>query len=295
MSSGRISNLSQIKRSRHFRIIRGDVTDYKTVKKAARNVDVICHLAAKVGVKRYVTNPLEVIRTNVLGTHNVLEVCRQTDLSRLVFASTSEIYGKNPNVPLHEESDRLLGSTQIDRWCYSTSKAVDEHLCQSYIRQHGLPIVMLRYFNMYGPRQDSSDYGGVVSIFIRRVLRNEAPEVHGDGQQTRSFGFITDAIDGTLTACLKKECLGEVINIGNPSEISILDLAKMIIKVAGKDSELKPQLIPYESFYGRYYEDLRRRVPDISKARLLLGFEPKVALEEGLRQTYTWYRGKYAS
>ena len=295
MSTGKLSNLSQARRNINFKVVRGDILDLKTVKKVVRGVDVIYHLAAKVGVKRYVENPSDVIRTNVLGTHNLLEACRPLSIERFVFASTSEIYGKNPSLPLHEGSDRVLGPPQIDRWCYSTSKSVDEHLCNAYYRRYGLPAVILRYFNSYGPRQDSSDYGGVVSIFMRRALANQPPRVHGDGQQTRSFTFISDVIDATVNACLRKEVIGEAVNIGNPIETNILELANTIIRIAQRQRELKPELISYDKFYGQWYEDIRRRVPDISKAKRLLGFTPKVTLEEGLRKTFDWYRQQFGS
>lgn len=292
MSTGRLSNLSQTRRNKRFQLIRGDILDRTTVKKAIKGVDVIYHLAAKVGVKHYVENPADVIRTNVLGTHNLLEAVKPLNLKRFVFASTSEVYGKNSSMPLSEESDRVLGPPQIDRWCYSTSKSVDEHLCNAYHRQHDLPVVILRYFNSYGPRQDSSDYGGVVSIFMRQVVENQAPRVHGDGRQTRSFTFITDVIGGTISACLRKEAVGEAFNIGNPVEMTILELANSIVRAAGKEGQLQPQLVSYEEFYGRWYEDIRRRVPDISKAKRLLGFEPKVTLGLGLRQTFEWYQAE---
>ena len=295
LSSGKLSYLSGIRRKKGFRIIKGDVLDAKTVNRAVKGVDAVCHLAAKVGVKHYVEHPIEVIRTNVFGTYNLLEACRRKRLKRFVFASTSEVYGKNSDVPLSEESSRILGPSRIDRWCYSTSKSIDEHLCHSYRKEYDIPLVILRYFNSYGPRQDSSDYGGVVPIFMRRILNNQAPQVHGDGNQTRSFTFIADAIDATVTSLLRKEAVGEVLNIGNPVETSIMKLANSIIRVAGKEGELKPELMPYNEFYGRSYEDLRRRVPDISRARRLLGFEPRVALKEGLHLTFQWYQKEFTA
>ena len=290
LSSGKLSNLSGMRRKKRFRLIIGDVLDAETVNGAVKGVDAVCHLAAKVGVKHYIEHPIEVIRTNVFGTYNLLEACRRKKLKRFIFASTSEIYGKNSDVPLSEDSNRVLGPPRIDRWCYSSSKSVDEHLCYSYRKEYDIPLVILRYFNSYGPRQDSSNYGGVVSIFMRRVLNNQAPQVHGDGKQTRSFMFIADAIDGTVASLLQNEAVGEVFNIGNPVETSILGLAESIIRVAGKERELKPELLRYDEFYGQSYEDLRRRAPDISKARRLLGFEPRVALREGLNLTFHWYQ-----
>lgn len=295
LSTGKMSNLSGIRRQKRFRLVKGDVLDARTVNNAVKGVDAICHLAAKVGVKHYVKHPIEVVRTNVFGTYNLLEACKLSKLKCFLFASTSEVYGRNPDVPLGEQSSRILGSTQIDRWCYSTSKSIDEHLCHSYSEEYGIPLVVLRYFNSYGPRQESSDYGGVVSIFMRRILCNQRPQVHGDGKQTRSFMFISDAIDATLASLLRAAAKGGVFNIGNPVETSILELAKNIIRLAGKEAELKPELIPYGEFYGKSYEDLRRRVPDISRARHLLDFEPRVALKEGLHSTFQWYQKEFTA
>jgi UDP-glucose 4-epimerase len=295
LSSGRLRYLSAIRREKRFRLIEGDILDPKTVNRALKGVDAVCHLAARVGVKHYVEHPIEVIRTNVFGTHNLLEACRRKKLKRFVFASTSEVYGKNSEMPLNEESDRVLGPPDIDRWCYSTSKSIDEHLCHSYAREYHIPLVVLRYFNTYGPRQESSDYGGVVSIFTRRVLDDQPPQVHGDGKQTRSFMFIDDAIDGTLISIVRSEAEGEAFNIGNPVETTILELAKIIIRVAGKEGELKPEFIPHNEFYGGSYEDLTRRVPGISKAKRVLGFQPRVPLMEGLQMTLEWYRKESTS
>ena len=184
----------------------------------------------------------------------------------------------------------MLGPTSIDRWCYATSKSVDEHLCNAYSRMYRLPIVILRYFNTYGPRQDTSDYGGAVSIFIRRVLNRQNPLVHGTGVQTRSFTYVDDAVEATVKAATVKEAKGETINIGNPQETTICELAQLVIKLAGMQRRLKPQHIAYEKFYGAWYEDIARRVPDIKKAREILGFRPKTSLEEGLARTIKWYR-----
>jgi UDP-glucose 4-epimerase len=236
--------------------------------------------AAVVGVKHYVENPLKVIRENVFGTHNVLEACRKEEVQRLVFASTSEVYGKNTRVPLKEEDERVLGSTSIDRWCYSTSKALDEHACLAFHRMHGLKTVILRYFNVYGPRQECSDYGGVISIFVRRTLNNKPPQVFGDGRQTRAFTYVDDMVEGTILAAQEKNAVGEIFNLGSEREISILRLAELIIELTGK-KHIKPVFVSYEDFYGVSYEDVRRRVPDISKAKRILGFEPKITLEDG--------------
>jgi UDP-glucose 4-epimerase len=289
LSTGRLVYLKNIRRRRDFRFIRGDLLDRNLVFSTIRRSDIVFHLGAKVGVKRYVENPAEVIQVNVLGTHNVLEACLRHKVRKLVFASTSEVYGKNPDQPLSEDSDRLLGPPAVDRWCYSTSKALDEHLVNAFHRTHGLATVILRYFNSYGPRQDASDYGGVVSMFMRRLKNDESPLVHGTGLQTRSFSYIGDTIEGTYQAATNDRVIGETFNLGNPVETRIADLADLVCRVSGKGDEISPKRIQHDEFYGQWYEDIPRRVPDIGKAKKLLGFDPKIGLEEGLRLTWQWY------
>jgi len=290
LSKGVISNIKGHLRNPNFKFIKGDILDRKVVDKTVRNADVIFHMAAVVGVKHYVEDPARVIRTNIYGTDNLLEAAVKYKVKCFVFASTSEIYGKNKNMPLKENCDRVLGPPFIDRWCYSSSKAIDEHVCNAYFRKYRLPLVILRYFNIYGPRQETSDYGGVISIFIRRVLKNQPPLVHGDGKQTRSFTYINDAVEGTIQAAVKDKAVGETINIGSSRETSINELARLIINLTGKSGKLKPKHIAYEEFYGAWYEDIPRRVPDTSKAQKILGFRPKVPLERGLRKTIEWYK-----
>lgn len=286
LSTGRMKNIEHNLGRNGFKFIKGDVRDIEIVRKAAGGCGIIIHEAAVVGVKHYIEDPLKVLLVNSIGTENVLEVARRND-ARVVFASTSEVYGRSEKLPLSEEGERVLGSTKIDRWCYSTSKAFDEHLCFGYYKKYGLPVVILRYFNSYGPRADGSDYSTVIPIFINRVLRNKPPQVHGDGKQTRCFTYISDTVEGTLLAAEKKNAVGEIINIGTDVETPIVELAKKVIGIVGKN--LKPEFIPYERFYGKSYEDIRRRVPDTRKAKRLLSWKPKVGLEEGLRMTVAWY------
>ncbi|MCX6776222.1 MAG: GDP-mannose 4,6-dehydratase [Candidatus Micrarchaeota archaeon] len=287
LSTGKISNIQHNLKRKGFHFIKGNVEDAETLRKAAMGCSIIVHEAAVVGVKHYVKDPLKVLLVNSLGMENVLEVARKTD-AKVVFASTSEVYGKSETLPLRENGDRLLGSTSIDRWCYSTSKAFDEHLCFGYYKKYSLPVVILRYFNSYGPRADGSEYGGVIPIFINRVLRNKAPQVHGDGKQTRCFTYISDTVAGTMLSLEKKGAVGEIINIGTNVETPIVELAGRIIDLSGE--KMKPEFITHEKFYGKSYEDIRRRVPDISKAKKLLGWEPRVDFEDGLRRTIAWYK-----
>ncbi|VVC03269.1 Bifunctional polymyxin resistance protein ArnA [Candidatus Burarchaeum australiense] len=292
LSTGKLANVRSHAGKRNFRFMRGDVCNAATMRKACAGADVILHMAAVVGVKHYVTNPLRVLHVNTAGTSNVLEEARRQD-AKVVFASTSEVYGRSTALPLREDGERLLGATSVDRWCYSTSKAFDEHLCLAYRKQHGLPVAILRYFNSYGPRALGNDYAGVVGIFMRRALAGQQPLVHGDGRQTRCFTFITDTVDGTFAAMRGRRAEGQVINIGNTKETTILSLANTICSLANSRSkkQLAPRLIPYEQFYGRSYEDIRRRVPSMEKAWKFLHWKPKVPPERGLRLTYSWYSG----
>lgn len=289
--NGKVENVSEIMKQPHvnFEFVKGDLLNFDDVTRAVTDVDIIYHLGAIVGVKRYVENPLEVIEVNVLGTHNLLEAARKKDVSKIIFASTSEVYGKNINMPLKEDAERILGTTCTDRWCYSTSKALDEHTCYAYHRQYGLKIVILRYFNAYGPKQECSNYGGVVPVFIRQILTDQPPQVHGDGKQTRAFTYIDDIVNGTILAGEKEAAIGKTFNLGNSQETSILELANLIIQLVGKEKRLKPIFFPHEEFYGPFYEDVKRRVPDITRARKILGYKTRIYLEQGLLRTIQWY------
>jgi UDP-glucose 4-epimerase len=290
LSSGSIQYIKDHLQKKNFAFIEGSILDKKVVEKASKEVNIIVHEAAVVGVKKYMDDPLKVILTNTFGTHNVVEVAIKNHVELFLLASTSEVYGKNVNVPLSENSDRILGPTNIFRWCYSTTKALDEHMLLSYHRQKGLPITILRYFNAYGPRQESSDYGAVIPIFIKRVLGNKPPLVLGDGNQTRCFTYIADIVNGTLLAIEKEQSIGEIFNIGNEDEITINRLANLILELTDNLNKIEPKHIPYNEFYGEDYEDTLRRVADIRKAKKVLGYEPTISLKKGLKETIDWYK-----
>lgn len=274
-----------------IRFIRGDIRDGKKVKEALDGVETVYHLAAVVGVKYYVDDPLQVLKVNVEGTSSLLEACLDSKVERFVFASTSEVYGKNSRQPFIEDrSERVLGPTGIDRWCYSTSKALDEHSCFAYYRKCGLPVTIIRYFNAYGPRADGSAYGGVVPIFVKQVLSGKRPTVFGTGRQTRCFTYVEDMARATILAAEKERAIGEVFNIGTTQEIAIETLANKIIWACG--SKTRPVKVPYVKAYGKHYEDIPRRVPSIAKAKRILGWTPKIKLDEGLKKTIGWYRAR---
>ncbi|MBI4573925.1 MAG: NAD-dependent epimerase/dehydratase family protein [candidate division NC10 bacterium] len=248
--------------------------------------DLVYHLAAVVGVEHYVGDPYEVLNVNINGTQAVLKLAYKYN-RKVVFSSTSEVYGRNPRVPFREDDERVLGSTRIDRWCYATSKAAAEHFCFAYHRL-GLPVVVLRYFNVYGPRLDRIDVGRVITIFMGQVLRGEPVTVIGDGRQTRCFTYIDDAIRATVEAGVRDRAVGEIFNVGSDVETSILELAETMIRIAGSRSRVV--FVPQESVYGDSYEDVPRRVPSVQRMQEILGVRAETPLEKGLHQTIEWFR-----
>lgn len=269
-----------------FEFIRESFMEEGVLDPLVQRADLVYHLGAVVGVEHYVSDPSKVLEVNVNGTQNVLRQAWRHK-KRVVFSSTSEVYGRNPKVPFHEDDERVLGSTRIDRWCYSTSKAVGEHFCFAY-RNRGLPVTIVRYFNIYGPRLDAVDAGRVVTIFMGQILSGKDVTVIGDGSQTRCFTYVSDAVHATMQAGLLPEAEGEIFNIGTDFELSILDLAKLMIELSGATSKIR--FIEQEERYGPRYEDVPRRVPDNTKMRKVLGTEIRVGVREGLEQTIDWFR-----
>ncbi len=286
LSTGRIENLRHLLGHPGFHFINDSILNEALLERFIPSMDLIFHLAAAVGVRHILQDPLAAINTNVRGTEVVLGLAFKY-WKRLVLASTSEIYGKASHVPFREDDDRVLGSTAVARWSYSMSKAIDEHFAFAYAAK-GLPVSIVRYFNSYGPRLDERGYGSVVANFTRQALRGEPITVHGDGQQTRCFTYIEDTLAGTLLAGEVKGAIGEAFNIGSTRETSILELAKAIKRLTRSKSPV--EFLPYEAYYGEGFEDTRRRVPSVEKAKQLLGFTPRVDLEVGLRKTIAWCR-----
>lgn len=288
LSTGRKEYLSRSLQSDDHSFIHGSVLDRKLLKRILSQVDVIYHLAAVLGVQNTVIDPLKVITGNIEGTRNVLELAFEKK-TKVIFASTSEIYGKNEQLPFHELSDRVLGAPSIHRWCYATAKSLDEHMCFAYADK-GLPVTILRYFNAYGPRQTNSQYGMVIPRFTQAALCARELEVYGDGKQSRCFTFIDDTVRGTIAA-MKPEANGLAINIGSTQSITIEALAQKIINLTGSTSKMVYK--PYEKVYRSGYEDIFARIPDLERAKKYLGYEPKISLDEGLERTIYWYRNQY--
>lgn len=271
----------------NFRFVQGDVTDSSALGKAVTpDVDTVFHLASVVGVNKYVEDPLRVVDVSVMGTRNVLDLCHRHG-ARVVFTSTSEVFGKNPRTPWSEDDDRVVGSTRTARWSYSTSKAMAEHMVFAMHDTYGLPVTVVRFFNVYGPRQAPIF---VVSKSIHRILNGLPPLLYDSGDQTRCFTYVDDAVEGTLLAADSDAGIGEVFNIGSMTETSMRDAVELAIKIANVDAVTCSEAFDTAESYGVRYEDIPRRVPDSTKAQRVLGWRLQVDIEEGLRRTIDWAR-----
>ncbi|WP_349268850.1 UDP-glucose 4-epimerase [Mycolicibacterium parafortuitum] len=271
----------------NFRFVQGDVTDLAAIERALTpEVDTVFHLAAVVGVENYMNNPLQVLDVNVIGTRNVLELSHRNGI-RVVFASTSEVFGKNPEPPFAEDDDRVLGSTKTARWSYSTSKGMAEHLVFAMHAAYGLPVTVVRYFNVYGPRQNPIF---VVSQTVHRILNGRQPLLYDSGDQTRCFTYVDDAVAGTLLAADSNSAIGEAFNVGSMVETSMRDAVELAIKIAGVDGVTRAEAVDTTERFGGRYEDIPRRIPDSTKAQRELGWRLQIDVEEGIRRTIEWAR-----
>ncbi len=286
LSTGKIQNIAHHLGNERFRFVNDSILDRALIDRLVDGVDCVYHLAALVGVKYVVQNPLKGIYTNVTGTEVVLQAAYKR-WKRVLIASSSEVYGKSVQVPLEEDGDRLFGATSVARWSYAMSKAIDEHFAFAYASK-GLPVSVVRYFNSYGPRLDPKGYGSVIAKFISQARLNQPITVFDNGQQTRCFTYVDDTVRGTLLAASVPEAVGHVFNIGSNRETSVLELARIIREMVGSESEIVQ--VPYRNVFGENFEETRRRVPDIRRAQQVLGFRAEVPLEEGLLKTVDWFR-----
>jgi UDP-glucose 4-epimerase len=286
LSTGQLSNLGSVRDRIDFR--QGSVLDPLLVDELIENVGVVAHLAAAVGVRLIVEKPLRSFITNIKGSENVLEAAHRWR-RKVLIASTSEIYGKNLEGPFSEDDDRVLGSTKVTRWGYSTSKAVDEILAYAYHRERGLPTVVVRLFNTVGPRQASS-YGMVLPRFVEQALSGAPLTVYGDGHQSRCFCHVRDVVGALMGLLDEPRAEGDVFNVGSTEEISMIELADRVIAAAGSPSRIDK--LTYEEAYEPGFEDMQRRVPDISKINGLIGWKPSHSLdqiiEEVVAERRTW-------
>jgi UDP-glucose 4-epimerase len=278
LSTGRIENVRDCIRNSNFSFVNDTILNEKIMYTLIDKADLIYHLAAAVGVKLIVEEPVRTIETNIRGTEIILGVAKKFG-KRVVLTSTSEVYGKNGNVPFKEDDDCLMGSTTFSRWSYACSKAIDEFLGLAYHRQFGLPVLIVRLFNTVGERQ-TGQYGMVIPRFVKAALLREPLMVYGDGKQTRCFAYVKDVLDGVMALAKDSEAYGDVYNIGATEEVSIERLARMIKEMTGSPSEIR--YVPYEEAYGRGFDDMRRRVPSVEKIHARVGYTPKTTLRETL-------------
>jgi nucleoside-diphosphate-sugar epimerase len=290
LSTGRIENIAHLRSHPDFSYTIGSVTDESAVADLMDQCDMTFHLAAAVGVRLVVSRPVHTIETNVHGTETVLrQAARQKKL--VVVASTSEVYGKSAVFPFREDADLVLGPPNKTRWGYASSKLIDEFLALAYWQEQQVPVIVVRFFNTVGPRQ-SDRYGMVIPNFVRQALGDEPLIVHGDGSQTRSFTWVGDVVAGLLALIAEPRSVGQVFNIGNGAEVSIRDLAMKIIAMTGSDSTL--EFVSHHQIFGQNFEDMARRVPDISKIQNFVGYKPSVHLEEILARTIDYWAPKHS-
>jgi UDP-glucose 4-epimerase len=276
--TGSLDNIRHLLEHPTFELVTESVLNEGLMEDLIRHSDQVYHLAAAVGVRRIIDQPLLSIRTNIRATEIVLEQASRFEKPVLI-ASTSEVYGKNDSGPLREDDDSIIGSTQITRWLYANTKATDEFLSLAYHRDRGLPVVIVRFFNTIGARQ-TGQYGMVVPRLVHQALREEPLTVYGDGRQTRCFTDVRDAVTAVLRLMETPAAFGQTFNIGNSREISIEALARTVIRMTGSRASIR--YLPYEQVYERGFEDMRRRVPDVSKLRATVGFVPEIPLERAL-------------
>lgn len=279
LSTGSLDNIQAFRGHPHFRFVYDSVRNVNIMNLLVEQCDVVYHLAAAVGVKLIVEQPVHTIETNIHGTEVVLSVANKFG-KKVLLASTSEVYGKSEAVPFREDDDTVLGSTRFSRWSYACSKAIDEFLGLAYHQQYGLPVIIVRLFNTVGPRQ-TGRYGMVIPRFVERALRNEPIEIYGNGRQTRCFCCVCDVIRALEDLMNAPEAPGRVFNLGSSEEVTIEELADRVIRLVGSKS---PKIfLSYEEAYGRPFDDMIRRIPDLTRIRELIHYEPTYTLDEILK------------
>lgn len=272
---------------KQFSFIQDSVCDLPLMKRQIAGKDMVFHFAAIADPLKYVTNPLNVMEVDLLASINIFKIAAENKC-KIIFSSTSEIFGRNKDVPWRETDDRVLGSTSVNRWCYSTSKAACEHFLSALRKEHKMPFVIYRFFNVYGPKLDDLGHGRVIPIFLKQFFNNEDVTVHGDGRQTRTFIYVDDAIDAVIKLAFSKNAENEIFNIGTPKEYTMFELAKIIKKAGGFKSEIK--FIKHKDVYGKGYEDIPRRIPNTEKIHKYIKWEAKTPIEAGLKKTIEYYK-----
>ena len=291
LSTGQRENLTLLEGSNSLHFVKGDILDDDLVQDLASGADMIFHLAAAVGVKLIMEQPSRSILTNINGTENVLRAALKRKTPTFI-ASTSEVYGKATKFPFSEDDDLTIGATKNLRWSYACAKTLDEFLALAYAREYQLPVVILRFFNTTGPRQ-TGRYGMVVPNFIQAALEGRPLLVHGTGEQSRCFGHVKDVVEAMIRLMAEPAARGQVFNVANDQEVTIRQLADQIVAATGSKSEIK--LVPYESVYPEGFEDMVRRLPDVSKLARTIGFRPRRGLAEIIADVIAEKRGKSAT
>jgi len=290
LSTGSIENIRHLKDHPHFHYTIESVNNQPVTAELVDQCDVIFHLAAAVGVKLIVESPVRTIETNVHGTEVVLSLANKKK-KRVLIASTSEVYGLSAEVPFREDGNLVMGATTKGRWSYACSKAIDEFLALAYWREKKLPTIVVRLFNTVGPRQ-TGQYGMVIPTFVKQALSGRPITVFGDGKQSRCFGYVGDVVGALMKLMDDESAVGEVFNIGSNQEISIIDLARKVKELTNSESEIV--LVPYDEAYEEGFEDMPRRIPDISKVKAQVGFQPEMSLEGILQTVIDFYSGQQA-
>lgn len=291
LSTGRYSNVAHLEGNENFRLIIDTVLNQRLMEELIRETDRVYHMASAVGVRLIMEQPVKTIETIFHGTDVILKFCSRYR-KRVLIPSTSEVYGKGATIPFSEDDDLLTGATDKHRWAYACAKTLDEFLALAHWKETRLPVVVVRLFNTVGPRQ-TGQYGMVVPRFVHAAMKNETITVHGDGTQQRCFGHVHDVVGGLVKVLETPECFGQVINLGNDDEVSILGLADKAITITGSSSEIK--FIPYEEAYGDGFEDMRRRVPSLSKAKRLVGYQPTRTLDDIINDVAAEFRSSSAA
>ena len=288
LSTGSIRNVGHLKSNPRFNYVIDTLTNEPLLAELIDRNDVIFHFAAAVGVKLIVEQPVHTIETNVHGTEVVLKHANKKR-KKVVIASTSEVYGKSADVPFREDADLVMGATVKHRWAYACSKAIDEFLALAYYKERNLPVIIVRFFNTVGPRQ-TGQYGMVLPSFVRQALSGEPITVFGDGTQSRSFTYVGDVVECLMKLVNEPKAIGQVFNIGNKHEVTILQLAEIVKSLTGSASRI--EFVPYDKAYEEGFEDMPRRVPDLTKVTQLVGYEPKVQLNEIIAKVIEYFRAQ---
>jgi len=286
LSTGSIDNITHLKGRAKFEYFVDTVENEPLVAELIDRSDVVFHFAAAVGVKLIVEQPVHTIETNVHGTEVVLKLANKKK-KLVVIASTSEVYGKSEDVPFREDSDLVMGPTTKHRWAYACSKAIDEFLALAYWKERKLPVIVVRFFNTVGPRQ-TGQYGMVIPNFVQQALAGRPITVFGDGRQSRSFTHVADVVGALVKLVSEPKAIGQVINLGNTQEVTIQALAERVRELSGSTSPIK--LVPYDEAYESGFEDMPRRVPDLSKAEAMIGYKTRFTLDDILTQVIEYFR-----